>query len=117
MEIVPLTSGNFEAEVLDSRVPVLVDFWAPWCVPCRTLNPIVVSIANGLAGRLKVGQVNVDEYGNLATRYGVMSVPTLILFKEGEPVERIVGVVPGDELLNRINAILAEYEYIGAEKA
>lgn len=117
MGIIPLTSENFASEVLNSKVPVLVDFWAPWCVPCRTLGPVVISIANEFSGRLKVGQVNVDEHGHLATQYGVMSVPALFLFKDGEPVERIVGFVPKDALLERINATLAEYEYIGAKKA
>lgn len=87
-----ITQANFNDEVLKSAQPVLIDFWAPWCGPCRTIAPIVEQLAGELAGRLKVGKLNVDENGAIASQYGVMSIPTLMVFKNGEPVERVVGL-------------------------
>ena len=87
-----ITQANFNDEVLKSAHPVLIDFWAPWCGPCRMIAPIVEQLAGELAGRLKVGKLNVDENGAIASQYGVMSIPTLMVFKNGEPVERVVGL-------------------------
>jgi len=87
-----ITQANFNDEVLKSAQPVLIDFWAPWCGPCRMIAPIVEQMAGELAGRLKVGKLNVDENGAIASQYGVMSIPTLMVFKNGEPVERVVGL-------------------------
>lgn len=98
--------SNWEQEVLRSHEPVLVDFWAEWCGPCLRIAPIVESIAAEYAGRLKVGKLNVDENPELASRYGVMSIPTLMLFKGGQPVEFIVGLQPKPALVRRIDAVL-----------
>lgn len=97
---------NWDREVLQSTTPVLVDFWAAWCGPCLRIAPIVEAIAEEYAGRLKVGKLNVDENPDLASRYGVMSIPTLMLFKDGEPVEFIVGLQPKSALVRRIEAAL-----------
>ena len=92
--IVEITSDNFEAEVTQSRLPVLVDFWASWCGPCKMLSPVVDELAGQYDGKVKFGKVNVDEQPGLAAAYGVQSIPTLILFKNGEAVNKSVGVVP-----------------------
>lgn len=86
------TDSNFETEVLKSREPVLVDFWAPWCGPCRMIAPLVEEMAKTYAGSVKIGKVNIDENPNSAARYGVMSIPTLLVFKEGNVVQTLVGL-------------------------
>ena len=93
MAIVTLTVDNFEEEVLKSDKPVLVDFWAVWCGPCKMLSPVVDQIAEEKEG-VKFGKVNIDEEMDLAEKYGIMSIPTLMLFKNGEPVNQLVGVQP-----------------------
>lgn len=93
MEI-ELTDGNFDAEVLKSDLPVLVDFWATWCGPCKMLAPAVAEIAKEYAGRVKVGKVNVDDAPGLAARYGITSIPALLLFRNGEVARTSVGFVP-----------------------
>ena len=93
MAVLTITKDNFENEVLKSDVPVLVDFWASWCGPCRMMSPIVDQIAEEVTD-CKVGKINVDEEQELAIRYGVMSIPTVIFFKDGEEVARKVGVLP-----------------------
>ena len=94
MAEITLTSANFQAEVLDSPLPVLVDFLATWCGPCRMVAPIVAEIAAEKAGVIKVGKVNVDEEPGLAGRYGISSIPTLMLFKNGQLVDTMVGARP-----------------------
>jgi thioredoxin 1 len=89
---------SFKKEILESDIPVLVDFWAPWCGPCRMVTPIVEEIAKEYAGKLKVCKVNVDESPQSASGYGVMSIPTLAIFKNGELVNKTIGAVPKDEL-------------------
>ena len=94
MAEVIITKENFENEVLKSDIPVLVDFWATWCGPCRMLAPIIEEIAEEQAGKLKVGKIDVDQQPELAMAFRVASIPTLILFKDGKLVDRSVGVIP-----------------------
>jgi thioredoxin 1 len=98
MSVINLTLENFEAEVIKSDKPVLVDFWAPWCGPCRMLSPVVDEIAEETTD-IKVGKVNVDEQEELAMRFGIMSIPTLIVFKNGEVVKKTMGVQPKAAIL------------------
>lgn len=92
MAEITLTAENFESEVLNSEIPVLVDFWASWCGPCRMLAPILEDVAAEYDGRVKVGKVNVDEQPALAAKFGIMSIPTLMVFKGGERVDTAVGL-------------------------
>ncbi len=92
------TEGNFAADVEQSAAPVLVDFWAPWCGPCKALTPVLAQLADKVAGKVKVGKVNVDEEQSLAAKFGVRSIPTLLLFKDGKVVEQAVGNQPLAEL-------------------
>jgi len=101
------TDANFDQEVLKSNQPVLVDFWAPWCGPCRMIAPIVAEISTEYAGKLKVGKLNTDDNQGVAARYGVMSIPTVMIFKNGEMVARIVGAQPKQALTGKIDAVLA----------
>lgn len=99
----PVTTANFDAEVLKSSTPVLVDFWAPWCGPCRAVAPTVDALATEFSGRAKVVKVNTDEDQDIAVKYGVGSIPTLMVFKNGEMVERVVGNRPKPELAALLN--------------
>ncbi len=94
------TNENWDAEVLRSGTPVLVDFWADWCAPCRMVAPYVDAVANEFAGRVKVGKLNVDEQGDIAMRYGIRSIPTLLIFKNGEVAEQRVGALSKTDLAN-----------------
>lgn len=98
MAEIKLTDQNFEQEVLHADLPVLVDFWASWCGPCQMLAPVIAEIAEEYAGKVKVGKVNVDEQPNLANRYGIASIPTVMLFKNGEVVSTSLGYRPKNEL-------------------
>lgn len=98
MAEIQLTDQNFEQEVLHADMPVLVDFWASWCGPCQMLAPVIAEIAEEYAGKVKVGKVNVDEQPNLANRYGIASIPTVMLFKNGEVVSTSLGYRPKNEL-------------------
>ena len=98
MAVINITLENFEAEVIKSEKTVLVDFWAPWCGPCRMLSPVVDEIGEERTD-IKVGKVNVDEQEELAMRFGIMSIPTLIVFKKGEPVKKTMGVQPKAAIL------------------
>ena len=91
---IKITEQNFDTEVLQSAMPVVVDFWADWCGPCKMLSPVIESLADQYKGKVLVGKVNVDEEGELAMRYGVMNIPTVILFKNGREIDRKVGVMP-----------------------
>ncbi|KKM09238.1 thioredoxin [Clostridiales bacterium PH28_bin88] len=103
-----LTDANFDAEVLQSGKPVLVDFWAVWCGPCKMIAPLVEELAEEYAGKVKIGKLNVDESGETPGRYGIMSIPTLLLFKNGEVVNRLVGYQPKEHLVRMINGALQE---------
>jgi thioredoxin 1 len=102
-----VTDSNFQAEVLSSSEPVLVDFWATWCGPCRMVAPIVEEIASEQNGKLKVAKVDVDSNPQTAQQFGVMSIPTLIVFKGGQPVERLVGYMPKAKLMQAIQPHLS----------
>ena len=101
-----LTDANFEELVLKSDKPVLVDFWAEWCGPCRMIGPLVEELANEYAGKAVIGKLNVDENPGVATKYGIRSIPTLLVFKGGEVVDKIVGAVPKTMLAQKIDAQL-----------
>ena len=101
-----VTAGNFDTEVLQSDAPVLVDFWAPWCGPCRALSPVIEEISNDYEGSVKVGKVNVDENPETTMKFRIRSIPTLIVFKNGEVAEQIVGAVPKSEIEKILNKTL-----------
>jgi len=102
MSAISVNEQNFEEEVIKSPVPVLIDFWAEWCGPCKMVSPIVDELASELAGKLKVMKINVDEEQGLAAKYNVMSIPTLIVFKGGEVTEQIIGALSKDQILEKI---------------
>lgn len=101
-----VTDDTFDAEVLQSDVPVLVDFWAPWCAPCRMLAPTIDEIATEYDGKAKVVKVNTDAANQVATKHGIQSIPTLMVFKGGEIVERLVGALPKAQITAKIDAHL-----------
>jgi thioredoxin 1 len=101
MSVVTITKENFEAEVLKSEKPVLIDFWAAWCGPCKMLSPVVDQVAEE-NDSIKVGKVNVDEQNDLAAQFGVSSIPTLVVMKGGQEVNRSVGVIPKDRILELV---------------
>jgi thioredoxin 1 len=105
-DIVELKDSNFDNEVLKSQLPVLVDFWAPWCGPCRVLAPVVEEIASSYKGKLKVAKLNVDENQEIAMKYGIRSIPTLILFKDGKALDQIIGAVPKSEIEKMIKKVI-----------
>lgn len=105
--IIEGTDFNFEQEVLKSETPVLVDFWAPWCGPCRMVAPIVEEIASEYQGKIKVVKLNTDEHQNTAVSYGIRSIPTLGIFKDGKVVESVIGAVPKQHLEEKIKPHLA----------
>lgn len=101
-----ITDANFESEVVKSGTPVLVDFWAEWCGPCRLVGPILEELAPAYSGKLKIGKLNVDENQDAPTQFGVMNIPTMILFKNGKETGRIVGAMGKQDLQKKIDQIL-----------
>ena len=104
--LIEVNESNFQEEVLDSSIPVLVDLWAPWCMPCRIVAPSVEKIANDNEDKLKVCKLNVDDNQNIAVRYNVQGIPTLLIFKDGQEVDRIVGAVPPQAIQAKLDKIL-----------
>lgn len=104
----PVTDASFKQDVLESEIPVLVDFWAPWCGPCRMVAPVVEEIAEQYEGKVKVVKVNTDENSNVASKYGIRSIPTLMIFKDGERVDMVVGAVPKTTLANTLEKYITE---------
>lgn len=101
-----LTKDKFEEEVLKSGTPVLVDFWAEWCGPCRMLGPVLEEIAPQFQGKVKIVKMNVDQNSEVAAKYGVMSIPTMILFKNGEELDRMTGALPKTQIISHIEKVL-----------
>jgi thioredoxin 1 len=105
-EPIHVTDESFEKDVLNADLPVMVDFWAPWCGPCRMVAPIVEELAEKYAGRAVMAKINTDENVQIAGRLGIMGIPTLILFKDGQEVDRVVGFAPGKALEQKLQAVL-----------
>ena len=105
--VTDVTDNNFQAEVVESEVPVLVDFWAPWCGPCRRVSPVVEEIASERAESLKVVKLNIDENQQTAVKFNVMSIPTLILFRHGQEAKRVIGAYPKKKLQAELEPALA----------
>lgn len=109
--VLEFSDGNFDSEVLKSEVPVLVDFWAPWCGPCRMLAPTIEKLANAFAethkGKLKIGKMNTDDSPNVPGALGISSIPTVIIFHHGKPVERLVGVNPESKYKTLLEGLIA----------
>jgi thioredoxin 1 len=104
--VLQFTDDNFDAEVLKADQPVLVDFWATWCAPCKAIAPVIDERTNQFSGQVKIGKVNVDENPNTPGQYGVRGIPTLVLFKNGEVVDQLVGAIPKNQLEEFINKAL-----------
>ena len=102
-----ITSANFQEVVLNAKKPVLVDFWAEWCGPCRMVGPVVEEIANDFADRAVVGKLNVDEHQDIAVKYGIRSIPALLYFKNGEVADSVVGAVPKHQLASKLEEQIA----------
>ena len=103
----PVTDQEFEEQVINAGMPVLVDFWADWCGPCKIIAPIVEELADEYDGQISFAKVDVDSNPQSATQYGVRSIPTLLIFKNGKPVDQVVGAVPKEELKKRLEAIVS----------
>jgi thioredoxin 1 len=105
---IEFTDTNFEEEVIKSEVPVLVDFWAEWCAPCRLIAPIVEQLASEYEGKLKVGKINVDQNPHVSMNYGIRSIPTILIFKSGKAIEQLIGAVPKNSITEKIKSVLKD---------
>jgi thioredoxin 1 len=105
-ELLTVTSENFEAEVLQSELPVLVDFWAPWCGPCRVISPLVEEMASTYEGKLTVGKLNVDDHPSIAQKYNITGIPALLFFKDGGVANTVVGAVPKAVLQQNVDKVI-----------
>ncbi len=105
---ITLTENNFESEVVQSTQPVMVDFWAGWCGPCRAIAPAIEELAGDFGEKAKVGKLNVDDAAGVDAQYGIRSIPTLLFFKDGRVVDRVIGVVPKQELADKLNALVQQ---------
>ncbi len=105
-EAIEVTDANFETEVLKSDIPVLVDFWAVWCGPCRMIHPIIEELANEYDGKLKVARLDVDKNNQTASTYKIMSIPSLLFFKNGEKVDQLIGAVPKQQIVEKVDTVL-----------
>jgi thioredoxin 1 len=105
--MIQLTDASFKKEVLESRLPVLVDFWAPWCAPCKMIASFLEELAKDFEGKLKFAKLNVDDNSKVASHYGIMSIPTIIFFQEGKIMEQVVGALSKSELKKKIELALA----------
>lgn len=106
MPLLHITDNNFKNEVLESSLPVLLDFWAPWCGPCRIIAPIIEELAREYDKKIKIGKINVDETHKIATNYGIMSIPTLMFFKNGKVIEQVAGALSKNDLKRKIEEVL-----------
>ena len=106
MKPVEFTDDNFETEVLQSSIPVLIDFWAVWCGPCKMIAPIVEELSGELEGKVKIGKLDVDSNQKTSIKYGVRSIPTLLIFKEGKLADTIIGAVPKTHIVDRLNKVI-----------
>jgi thioredoxin 1 len=107
-ESLKVDDKSFKDVVIEAKMPVLVDFWAPWCAPCRSIAPVVDELAGEYAGRVSFAKVNVDDNPRVATEYGVRSIPTLLIFKDGKPLTQIVGLRPKAELKKQLDAVIGK---------
>ena len=105
-EYVELNDTNFEQEVLKSDVPVLVDFWAEWCAPCRIIAPLIDELAEQFSGKIKIAKMDVDQNPQSSMNYGIRSIPTLLFFKDGKPVDQLLGAVPKNQIEEKITALV-----------
>jgi thioredoxin 1 len=103
--VLDLQEDRFEAEILKAEIPVVVDFWAPWCGPCRMMAPVLEATAEKFAGRVKFAKLNTDENARTAQAYGIMAIPTLMIFRDGREIDRLVGFIPPAELESKLQAV------------
>ena len=115
IKYITLTEENFETEVINSNIPVLVDFWAAWCGPCRVMNPIIENLAAEWEGVVKVGKVNIDDHADLATHYSIEAIPTILIFHNQEVVETIPGIASQQMLNDKLNVVIAQEKSVARQ--